>query len=94
MLTDLQNGLFSELKSQQTIDANRRLLQKSYARKLISILNPTPITVGNDIQAIARLKLLQLKNQITAALPITTETFSKIHLQDLHEKIKQALEPK
>jgi len=47
-----------------------------------------------DIPAISRAQLQQLRGQIAAALPLTTDKLSKIHLQDLQEKIKKALDPK
>ncbi len=40
LMTDLQNGLFSELRSKKAIDYYRRSLQKSYVNKLDAILNP------------------------------------------------------
>ena len=41
-MTDLQNGVFSELTSGKAIDVFRRDLQKVYAEKLISVLNTPP----------------------------------------------------
>ncbi len=47
-----------------------------------------------DIPAIARMKLLQLKTSVTAATATATDTMSRIHLVDLQQRIKDALEPK
>jgi len=49
---------------------------------------------NTDIPSIARANLVILKAEITAALPLTTDKLSKYHLQDVLERIKQALEPK
>ena len=48
----------------------------------------------SDLPAIARGQLQQLRSQIIAAIPLTTDRLSKLHLQDLQEKIKRTLEPK
>lgn len=111
MINDLQNDLFSELKSGKAIDNYRRMLQKSYVEKLDNILNPAApaggITISfggpnpyasgansrSDVYSIARAQLVQLRSQVTAAAATNPDRMSKIHLQDLAEKIKKALEP-
>jgi hypothetical protein len=108
LFNDVQSGLFSELSSKKAIDMYRRTLQKSYVEKLNNILNP-PATSGitisfggttslnvsrTDLPAIARAQLLKLRTQVAAAIPATTDAMSKIHLQDLQERIKDALDPK
>lgn len=113
MINDLQNDLFSELKSNKAIDNYRRMLQKSYVEKLNNLLNPpanntTTIVFGggfnnpyasgansrSDVYSIARAQLTQLRTQVNAAAAINADRMSKIHLQDLAEKIKRALDPK
>jgi Met-zincin/Domain of unknown function (DUF5117)/Domain of unknown function (DUF5118) len=49
---------------------------------------------NTDVPSIARANLNALKNEIAAALPATTDKLSKYHLQDVLERIKQALNPK
>jgi hypothetical protein len=116
MMTDLQTDLFSELKSNKSIDSYRRMLQKSYVDKLDNLLNPTPtpaatggfgggggagrtnpyqsgINIRSDVFSIARAQLVQLKGQVNAAAGTATDRMSKIHLQDLADKIKKALDP-
>ncbi len=110
MLNDVEKGIFSELSSKKPIDFYRRLVQKSYVDKLVNILTPAAaqtvsvpgfgtLTVGtdtrkSDVPAIVRAQLVGLRNQINAAAAGTTDKMSKVHLQDLSEKIKQALDPK
>ncbi|HEX8461673.1 MAG TPA: zinc-dependent metalloprotease [Segetibacter sp.] len=48
----------------------------------------------SDIPSIARAQLMQLKSEVTAAIPGTTDKMSKIHLLDLQQRIKDALDPK
>lgn len=47
-----------------------------------------------DLPSIARAHLEEIKNEIKAALPLTTDRMSKIHLQDLVNRITNALDPK
>jgi hypothetical protein len=108
LLNDVQSGLFSELASRKPIDMYRRALQKSYVDKLNNILNPPAASSGGltisfgapsvnvsrtDLPAIARAQLIKLRAQVAAAIPATSDAMSKIHLQDLQEKIKRALDP-
>ena len=64
----------------------------------ITIGNGAPTTISDlsktDIPAIARMKLMQLKTAVAAATLTTTDKMSKIHLIDLQQRIKDALEPK
>jgi hypothetical protein len=48
----------------------------------------------NDLPAIARGQLVQLRSQLIVAIPLTTDKLSKLHLQDLQERIKRTLDPK
>jgi hypothetical protein len=45
LLTDLKNGIFSELKSSTAIDMYRRNIQKLYIDKVIGLLKPGTTTV-------------------------------------------------
>lgn len=46
LLSDVQSGLFTELKTKKPIDTYRRRLQKSYVQKLSSIANPSASGAG------------------------------------------------
>jgi GR25 family glycosyltransferase involved in LPS biosynthesis len=48
----------------------------------------------SDIPAIVRAQLVELRAKINSAAPGFGDKLSKIHLQDLSEKIKQGLDPK
>jgi len=75
---------------------------------LINPPPPTPVPAGlprglaalftgsiknTDVPSIARAQLVELKAEITAAIPRTTDKLSKYHLQDVAERIRQALNP-
>lgn len=49
---------------------------------------------NTDIPSIARAQLVELKNEIAAAILKEGDKVSKYHLQDVAERIKQALNPK
>jgi hypothetical protein len=49
---------------------------------------------NTDVPSIARAQLVELRNEIAAAIPRETDKLSKYHLQDVLERIKQALNPK
>jgi hypothetical protein len=109
LLNDVQGGIFGELKTKRPIDTYRRALQKSYVNKLNTMLNPAPATglvilsfggasgssaaSRSDLPAIARGQLTKLRNDVNAAIPGTTNTMSRLHLIDLLENIKDALDP-
>ncbi|MEN9599251.1 MAG: hypothetical protein RL596_1570 [Bacteroidota bacterium] len=48
----------------------------------------------SDVPAIVRAQLVGLRGQLNAASASFSDKLSKVHLQDLAEKIKQALDPK
>ena len=108
LLNDVQTDLFSELSSNKPIDEYRRILQKSYVEKLSAIINPassaTTITIQgfsfgpsvdlkrSDVPAIVRAQLVELRSKISASA--NSDKMSKVHLLDLNQKIKNALDPK
>jgi hypothetical protein len=49
---------------------------------------------NTDVPSIARAQLVELKNEIAAAIPREKDKLSKYHLQDVQERIRQALNPK
>lgn len=48
---------------------------------------------NTDIPSIARVHLMQLKQRVEKAIPITKDMMSKIHLIDLEQRIKDTLYP-
>jgi len=109
-MDDLRKGIWSELPTRKAIDPYRRNLQKAFVERVGSVVSPTaaaPATGGftisfgpavdpkrNDIMSVAKGTLRQLKADITAALPAYTDRMSRLHLQDLNERIERILNPK
>jgi hypothetical protein len=46
----------------------------------------------NDAFSLVRMDLLDLQKEIEAAIPKATDRFSKIHLEDLHQRIRNTFE--
>ncbi len=63
---------------------------------VISIFGGSPSTdpKKSDISSIARGQLISLQSEIKAALPTTADKMSKLHLQDMVERLRMALNPK
>jgi len=109
LLMDTRKGVWKELATHKAIDVYRRNLQKTYVESLIAVVNPSapsstgipglrisfgPDTKNTDLPSIARAELSGLRGHLLAAIPATTDRLSKYHLQDLAERIRQALNPK
>ncbi|NRT11989.1 zinc-dependent metalloprotease [Flavobacterium sp. 14A] len=108
LMTDLRDGIFSELKTNAPIDMYRRNLQKLYVSKLSEMLTPGTVSVGSssrsktrqldlndtDLPSITRGQLMSLKVALKAAAAKSTDKLSKLHLLDLAFRIEQALDPK
>ena len=107
-LTDLEKGLYSELPARKPIDNYRRILQKSYVDKMITLMNlgtivSTPGPIGgnigssiknSDIPSIARGQLKGLQSLINSVISGTADKISKLHLQELSDRIRLAFNPK
>jgi hypothetical protein len=110
LFSDLKKGIWGELVSKKKIDGYRRNLQKSYTEKMISLLgNSATTATGNsssfsisfgpdtkktDITSVVRAHLAALRSEIQAATSAMPDNMSKYHLQDVAERIKNALDPK
>lgn len=108
-MDDLKKGIWSELPTRKAIDAYRRNLQKSYVERLGAIVAPPTSPVGggitinfgptidpkkSDILSVAKGTLRALKAEIVAAIPTYTDRMSRMHLQDLNERLDRILNPR
>lgn len=108
LFSDLKKGIWSELTTRKTIDVYRRNLQKSYISMLNNLLNPVQTTVNlggfsitpsvntdrTDIKSLVRAHLVSLRADINAAAGGIADPMSKYHLQDVSQRIDEALNPK
>jgi hypothetical protein len=109
LVTDLQDGLFAELKTDSPrIDPLRRQLQRAYLDLLKAEFQPTatvpppgnvPAVGGSaarqasELRAVARLALAQLAKQLEQAKSKTTEPLTLAHITDLASEIQALLSP-
>ncbi len=109
LLTDLRDGIFTELKGAAGIkvDPYRRNLQRAYIDILGGRLAAPPAAVspftmpesapsiGNDdSRGAIRAELKILRTQLGAKAPLAADRITKNHLEDLRDQIAQILEPK
>jgi hypothetical protein len=110
LLNDLRKAVFSEVYSRSSTDIYRRNLQKMYTEKLISLLpsqgsagisvfsifsfTPGLAAKNQDTYSLIKGNLRLLRNDIKQALPLITDQMTKLHFQDLEDRINQALDPK
>ena len=109
LFEDLRKGLWSELSRGTAIDVHRRSLQRAHIERLGELLTKDAPEVSaamrsrlgpqinasqSDIRAVSRAELNTLQGQIKAAIPRTSDHLSKIHLEDILERISVILDPR
>jgi len=110
LLGDVRKGVWSELDTHRPTDPWRRALQKTYVESLISAAGSSsggssssfqglviffgPNTKNTDLPSIAKAELTRLRQKLLTAIPLTTDTLTKYHLEDLAQRIRLALNPK
>lgn len=113
LLSDLKNGIWSELKTNQPIDIYRRDLQKMYVDALVKLVKPedkkptssafsmggsrkpvkAPTIDDNDGLSVVKGHMKSLMSEIKTALPSVKDSQSRLHLQDVLERLKNGLDP-
>ncbi|WP_375240571.1 zinc-dependent metalloprotease [Polaribacter sp.] len=93
MISDLRIGIFSEARSTKNVDLQRRKLQKSFIKRLGSLMSDKSAT-STDISSIVRGELTTLKYQLNTASKRAINKISKYHYKDLIVNINNILDPK
>ena len=108
MMRDLRNGLWSELRSGSKIDTYRRNLQRAHIDRLEYLMTAknqakrrgspyfksTAVnTSQSDIRAVARAELNTIQRSARSAAGRTSDYMSRIHLQDIVERVDNILNP-
>jgi hypothetical protein len=94
LLTDLESGIWKELKSHQLIDLHRRYVQKTYAYVLVfnGVRLARALDFGvTDYCTIVNNHIKSICENIKAALPGYKDNSSKLHLSDVLNRLTQAL---
>ena len=101
MLTDLNMGLWAEVRNHQPVDSYKRMLQKSEIATLIRIMegaekqsNSDTDLSGSDVPVVLRSQLRDIVKQCKAAIAAYTDPLMVAHLQYVYEKIDNTLNPK
>jgi hypothetical protein len=91
-LDDLDEGMWTELQTYDTISSYRRNLQHAYTDKLIELIKPTKNDRDfRDVAPILVNKLGEIQARIKKALPRTKGAMTVYHLKFIDNKIHTAL---
>ena len=107
LMDDVEAGIWKELESGAAIPQYRRNLQKQYVTSLSKLTSPANAAstatslppfatntsfLNSDVSSVARGYLQRLKRKIDGKLSSVSDSRSQMHLQDIAERIKQALD--
>ena len=104
-LSDLKDGIWSELQTVEPIDTYRRNLQRGYLERMEFLMYEEPetndspflwqtaVTVSqSDIRSFIRGQLTELKTEAQRAAGRTRDTATRYHLQDVVQRVDVILE--
>ncbi len=105
LLSDLKKGIWTELTTKAPIDLYRRNLQKIYAERLVTLVKPPAapaqgqgqqfqapsMNKTNDAMSLLKGHIKSLQSEIRAAIPVAKDNVTKLHLQDLNDRLTAAL---
>jgi hypothetical protein len=106
MLTDLNNGLWSELKTSTpvVIDPYRRFIQKAELVNIFRVIgeaagspkpgSASPDLSNTDIPVVLRVQLEKIMQQCKAVIPACKDEMTLAHLKYVYNKINNFLYPK
>ncbi|PWN05817.1 zinc-dependent metalloprotease [Rhodohalobacter mucosus] len=93
MLEDLRNGIWSELSTGDSIDVYRRNLQRVYIHLVGQTMeSEDELAVGSDIKAMLRAELNELQDLVEGAADGSSDRATRVHLNDVKERIADILE--
>ncbi|MFO7848194.1 MAG: zinc-dependent metalloprotease, partial [Balneolaceae bacterium] len=94
LLGDLKSGVWSELNSGGAIDPYRRNLQRTYIQAIHSLMeNEEDEVMLSDIKPMLRDELRQLAGDVEEAVDGSPDRITRVHLQDIGERIENILDP-
>jgi len=91
MLTDLKQGIFSELPAHRTVSVYRQDLQNLYVTNLITMLRTNEV---NTVQTMVTAHARSLSAEIRDAAAKSPDALTREHLKDLYQHLDVALDPK
>ncbi len=94
LFTQIQNGIWSELRTKTAPDTYRRNLQRAWIAEMESILKLEASKYDQtDIKALARGSLSEIEGKLKKALKKETRKMVKLHYKDALERIDNILDP-
>jgi hypothetical protein len=90
-LQELRAGVWSELATGAPINIYRRNLQRAYLDNMDSRLNGSG--GAEEVRALVKGEIRALDRQLQAAMATTTDSTTKMHLQDCRDEIATMLDP-
>lgn len=97
LLQDVSACIWREIRTKQySIDIYRRNLQKTHVIQLINLLRGADrgMTIFTDVPSAVKAQLRGLSVEIKKALPLYKDTLTRWHLQDVLDRIEEALDSK
>jgi hypothetical protein len=106
MMDDLRGSIFKELRSNAAVDVHRRNLQRAYIERMEFVMTGdlpnlpaafgfNPVNVSqSDLRPIAREQLETLIADVRRAKGRTNDRATRVHLNDLEQRIDAILNPK
>ena len=93
-IDDLDNAMWKELQTYDTISSYRRNLQQLYVDKLIELANPPRVDRSlRDVPPIIINKLGEIQARLKRTIPRTKGAMTVYHLKFLENRISTALKP-
>ncbi len=87
-INDLDDAMWTELRSADVIDIHRRNLQRSYIDKLIDLRNPSkPYREFRDVAPILEGKLVDIRDRIKRTIPKVKDPMTLYHLRYIQQKL-------
>ncbi|MFY0594597.1 zinc-dependent metalloprotease [Roseivirga sp.] len=102
LFADTRKGLFSELSSGAVIDTYRRNLQRAFVARLEFMMNnessqfqARQVSISqSDIRPVVKAELKTLQRDVNSAMSKYSDRASRLHLEDLKDRISNILDPK
>ncbi|MFT6873225.1 MAG: hypothetical protein ACJAVN_002243 [Roseivirga sp.] len=102
MFADVRKGLFSELASGTEIDTYRRNLQRAFVERMefmmtseVSQFQARTVDISqSDIRPVVKSELKTLQREVSNAIGRYSDRASRVHLEDLKDRIADILDPK
>lgn len=91
-INDLDDGMWTELNTGDTVDIYRRNLQRLYIDRIIDLRNPTRQNREfRDVAPILQVKLSDIRDRIRRAIPKTKDPMTLYHLRYIVERLNSVI---